>query len=164
MGAVDEWKDFKDENEKDYSGLKIQKLTIQEAEDEPDNSESTGSKGDAQVAKNVWKSSSASTAEEEKPDKPSPPLPEPKAAEPEEIVHTDKAEPSSPEQGGEAKKSAYVPPALRRQMGAPAAPQRGTGQSNFDCYQSDCPSSQVSVANKRGEAASKKLNVEGWQP
>ena len=123
--VAEEWKDF-EEREKDYSGLKIQKLNIQDAEDEPDAAEGEGQDGEAPVAKNVWKVN----AQDEKADEPAPVIqePQPKAV---EVVPA--ASPTPDEVAG-VKKSAYIPPGLRKQMAAAASPAPYKGKKNISHF------------------------------
>ncbi|CAG0922730.1 unnamed protein product [Notodromas monacha] len=104
---TDEWKEYHEEGEKDYSGLKIQKLNINEAEDEPEQQEGESGEGDSNTSKNVWKISEKEEIEDQVQQEPEP--------EPEPVPEPVKEE--EPTKSAAETKSAYVPP--NRRLGRP---------------------------------------------
>lgn len=137
----EEWNDFEEEKEVDYSGLRIQALTIAEKEKEEealreqqdeDGEDGYPSSGDQQSG--PWKMQAAAAQQA-----PPPPEPEP---EPEVPPPRIEPEPKEPPKSGPVK-AAYVPPHLRSggtrsTAGGPSAARRlGGGRQTYDFTSED---------------------------
>ncbi|CAN7983450.1 unnamed protein product [Ixodes hexagonus] len=146
--ADEEWNDFEEEKEVDYSGLRIQALTIAEKEkeeealrDQQDEDGEDGCASSADQQSGPWRMQAAAAAAQQAL-APSPPVPEP---EPEAPPPRIEPEPKEAPKAG-LQKAAYVPPHLRAgagggtrsTTGGPSAARRlGGGRQTYDFTSED---------------------------